>query len=191
MVKIEEVEFEKIYKLEIIIVFINCVWVCQDWVDQVYKIEVVKWWVVVNEIVEIYNCGWLVLVGIILVEKSELLSFLLVEQEIFYNLFNVKFENVECELEIVVQVGCVGVVIIVINMVGCGIDIIFGGNSDYMVCLKLWEVLLGCLVKLEEDYKLLVFLQCSIFVGFIDVLVFVLIVSCDSFYFCVFIDDID
>lgn len=33
-----------------------------------------------------------------------------------------------------------GVVIIVINMVGCGIDIILGGNVEFMVWFKLWEM---------------------------------------------------
>lgn len=31
-------------------------------------------------------------------------------------------------MEIIVDVGLLGVVIIVINMVGCGMDIVLGGN---------------------------------------------------------------
>ena len=39
------------------------------------------------------------------------------------------------------------------NMAGRGTDIILGGNSDYMARLKLREVLLGRLVKPEDDHK--------------------------------------
>ena len=38
-------------------------------------------------------------------------------------------------------------------MAGRGTDIILGGNSDYMARLKLREVLLGRLVKPEDDHK--------------------------------------
>lgn len=31
---------------------------------------------------------------------------------------------------IVVEVGCLKCIMIVINMVGCGIDIVFGGNVE-------------------------------------------------------------
>lgn len=37
------------------------------------------------------------------------------------------------------------------NMVGWGIDIILGGNVEYMVKLKLWEYLMFKVVKLEDD----------------------------------------
>ena len=46
-------------------------------------------------------------------------------------------------------------------MAGRGTDIILGGNSDYMARLKLREVLLGRLVKPEDDHKPLVPLQRS------------------------------
>ena len=80
-------------------------------------------------------------------EKSELLSSLLAEQEIPHNLLNAKPENVERESEIVAQAGRAGAVTIATNMAGRGTDIILGGNSDYMARLKLREVLLGRLVK--------------------------------------------
>lgn len=43
-----------------------------------------------------------------------------------YNILNVK--NYVCEVDIIVEVGIKGVVIIVTNMVGCGIDIKFGDD---------------------------------------------------------------
>ena len=55
------------------------------------------------------------------------------------------------ESEIVAQAGRAGAVTIATNMAGWGTDIILGGNSDYMARLKLREVLLGRLVKPEDD----------------------------------------
>ena len=94
-------------------------------------------------------------------EKSELLSSLLAEQEIPHNLLNAKPENVEREAEIVAQAGRAGAGTIATNMAGRGTDIILGGNSDYMSRLKLREVLLPRLVKPEDDHKAPVPLQRS------------------------------
>ena len=57
------------------------------------------------------------------------------------------------ESEIVARAGRAGAVTIATNMAGQGTDIILGGNSDYMARLKLREVLLGRLVKPEDDHK--------------------------------------
>ena len=130
--KTEEVEFEKTYKLETTIVPTNRVRARQDWADQVYKTETAKWRAVANETAEIHKSGRPVLVGTTSVEKSELLSSLLVEQDIPHNLLNAKPENVERESEIVAQAGRAGAVTIATNMAGRGTDIILGGNSDYM-----------------------------------------------------------
>ena len=151
--KTEEVEFEKTYKLETTIVPTNRQRARQDWADQVYKTETAKWRAVANETAEIHKQGRPVLVGTTSVEKSELLSSLLAEQEIPHNLLNAKPENVERESEIVAQAGRAGAVTIATNMAGRGTDIILGGNSDYMARLKLREVLLARLVKPEEDHK--------------------------------------
>jgi preprotein translocase subunit SecA len=94
-----------------------------------------------------------VLVGTTSVEKSELLSALLAEQQIPHNLLNAKPENVEREAEIVAQAGRSGAVTIATNMAGRGTDIILGGNSDYMARLKLREVLLPRLVRPEEGHR--------------------------------------
>ena len=100
-------EFEKTYKLETTIVPTNRVRARQDWADQVYKTETAKQQAVANETAEIHKKGDLCL-GTTSVEKSELLSFLLAEQEIPHNLLNAKPENVERESEIVAQAGRAG-----------------------------------------------------------------------------------
>ncbi len=151
--KTEEVEFEKTYKLETSVIPTNSPTARQDWVDQVYKTEAAKWRAVANETAEIHKLGRPVLVGTTSVEKSELLSSLLSEQEVPHNLLNAKPENVEREAEIVAQAGRAGAVTIATNMAGRGTDIILGGNSDYMARLKLREVLLPRLVAVEEVHR--------------------------------------
>ena len=123
----------------------------QDWADQVYKTEAAKWRAVANETAEIQK-GRPVLVGTTSVEKSELLSSLLAEQEIPHNLLNAKPENVERESEIVAQ-AVAGAVTIATNMAGRGTDIILGGNSELHGPLEVAEVLLGRLVKPEDDLE--------------------------------------
>jgi preprotein translocase subunit SecA len=151
--KTEEVEFEKTYKLEVTIVPTNRVRSRSDWTDQVYKTETAKWRAVALETAEVHKGGRPVLVGTTSVEKSELLSALLAEQDIPHNLLNAKPENVEREAEIVAQAGRAGAVTIATNMAGRGTDIILGGNSDYMARLKLREVLLPKLVRQENEHR--------------------------------------
>ena len=151
--KTEEVEFEKTYKLQSTVVPTNMSRQRQDWSDQVFKTEIGKWKAVANETAEIHKKGRPVLVGTTSVEKSELLSSLLHEQQIPHNLLNAKPENVEREAEIVAQAGRFGAVTIATNMAGRGTDIILGGNSDYMARLKLKETLLPLLVKPDNEHK--------------------------------------
>jgi preprotein translocase subunit SecA len=124
-----------------------------DWTDQVYKNEASKWRAVALETAEVHKSGRPVLVGTTSVEKSELLSALLAEQDVPHNLLNAKPENVEREAEIVAQAGRFGAVTIATNMAGRGTDIILGGNADYMARLKLREVLLPRLVRPEDEHR--------------------------------------
>jgi len=151
--KTEEVEFEKTYKLESTVVPTNQIRKRQDLRDQVFKTEIGKWKAVAKETAAIHRNGRPVLVGTTSVEKSELLSSLLFEQEIPHNLLNAKPENVEREAEIIAQAGRAGAVTIATNMAGRGTDIILGGNSDYMARLKLKETLIPLLVKPEDEHK--------------------------------------
>ena len=151
--KTEEVEFEKTYKLQTTVIPTNRKVSREDWVDQVFKTESAKWRAVAKETAEIHKQGRPVLVGTTSVEKSELLSSLLSEQQVPHNLLNAKPENVERESEIVAQAGRSGAVTIATNMAGRGTDIILGGNSDYMARLKIKEILSYRLVKPEEGHK--------------------------------------
>jgi len=151
--KTEEVEFEKTYKLQTTVIPTNRKISRQDWTDQVFKTETAKWRAVAKEISLIHKKSRPVLVGTTSVEKSELLSSLLEEEQIPHNLLNAKPENVEREAEIVAQAGRPGRVTIATNMAGRGTDIILGGNSDYMARLKIKELLSSRLIKPEEGHQ--------------------------------------
>jgi preprotein translocase subunit SecA len=147
--KTEETEFEKIYKLEVTLVPTNRINKRHDLPDVVYKTENAKWDAVAQECAEMNEMGRPVLVGTTSVEKSEVLSRLLLEKNIAHQLLNAKPENVERESEIVAQAGRKGAVTISTNMAGRGTDIILGGNADYMARLKVREYFMPRIVLPE------------------------------------------
>ncbi len=149
--KTEEVEFEKIYKLEVTIIPTNRIRRREDLSDMVFKTEPGKWRAIARECAEMHENGRPVLVGTTSVEKSELLSRLLKEMEIPHELLNARPENVEREAEIIAQAGRSGAVTIATNMAGRGTDIILGGNSEYMARLKLREYFMPRIVSPEDD----------------------------------------
>ena len=149
--KTEETEFEKVYNLQVTIIPTNRPSQRADLPDAVYKTEMAKWKAVAQECQEMHEKGRPVLVGTTSVEKSELLSGLLQQMNIPYNILNARPENVERESEIVAQAGRKGAVTIATNMAGRGTDIILGGNSDYMARLKIREYLMPQIVIPEDD----------------------------------------
>ncbi|NEO97469.1 MAG: preprotein translocase subunit SecA [Symploca sp. SIO2E9] len=152
--KTEEAEFEKIYNLQVTVIPTNKPSKRGDLSDVVYKTEQAKWMAVASECVEIHQIGRPILVGTTSVEKSELLSRLLAQNEIPHELLNARPENVERESEIVAQAGRRGALTIATNMAGRGTDIILGGNADYMARLKLREYLMPKIVRPSEDEAL-------------------------------------
>jgi preprotein translocase subunit SecA len=149
--KTEEAEFGKIYNLEVTTIPTNRTNVRRDYADVVYKAEDAKWRAIASECADMHEIGRPVLVGTTSVEKSELLSRLLIEKEIPHKLLNAKPENVERESEIIAQAGRKGAVTIATNMAGRGTDIILGGNSDYMARLKVREYFMPRIVQPEDD----------------------------------------
>src|SRR4028118_345691 len=149
--KTEEAEFEKSYNPQVTIIPTNRPSGRSDLADVVYKTEDAKWQAIAQECAQMHELGRPVLVGTTSVEKSELLSRLLLERKIPHNLLNAKPENVERESEIIAQAGRKGAVTIATNMAGRGTDIILGGNSEYMARLKLREYFMPRIVKPEDD----------------------------------------
>ena len=126
--KTEEVEFEKIYNLQVVQIPTNRTLKRKDFPDLIYKNQYSKWQAIANECLGMYKLGRPVLIGTTTIEKSELLSALLSEYDVPYRLLNARPENVERESEIIAQAGCKNAVTISTNMAGRGTDIVLGGN---------------------------------------------------------------
>jgi preprotein translocase subunit SecA len=125
----EAPEFDKIYKLEVLVIPTNRPLIRVEQPDVVYRTETEKFKAVVEEIKELNTSGRPVLVGTISIEKSEHLAALLKREAIKHVVLNAKYH--EREAEIVAQAGRFGAVTIATNMAGRGTDIILGGFPDY------------------------------------------------------------
>jgi preprotein translocase subunit SecA len=125
----EAAEFDKIYKLEVLVVPTNMPMIREDHTDVIYKTEEEKFNAVIEEIKEMHEAGRPVLVGTISIEKSELLSKYLSRTGIKHHVLNAKHH--EREAEIVAEAGRRGQVTISTNMAGRGTDIKLGeGVAD-------------------------------------------------------------
>jgi preprotein translocase SecA subunit len=126
----EAVEFQKTYKLGVVVVPPNKPMCREDHADVVYKSEREKFDAVVQEIAECHEKGQPVLVGTTSVEKSERVSKLLKKAGIKHNVLNAI--NHEAEANIIAQAGRFGQVTIATNMAGRGTDILLGGNPEFL-----------------------------------------------------------
>jgi len=126
----EAAEFEKIYKLEIVVIPTNKPMLRLENPDVVYLTEKAKFKAVAEDIAKLHEKQQPVLVGTTSIEKSERLSAILQRKGVRHVVLNAKFH--EREAEIVAQAGRLGMVTISTNMAGRGTDILLGGNPDFM-----------------------------------------------------------
>ena len=126
----EAAEFEKIYKLEIVVIPTNKPMLRLENPDVVYRTEKEKYKAVADDIALLHEKKQPVLVGTTSIEKSERLSGILQRKGVRHVVLNAKFH--EREAEIVAQAGRLGMVTISTNMAGRGTDILLGGNPDFM-----------------------------------------------------------
>jgi preprotein translocase subunit SecA len=139
----EAAEFDKIYKLEVLVIPTNRALIRVENPDTVYRTEAEKFAAVVAEIKELNRVGRPVLVGTISIEKSEHIAALLKRDGVKHVVLNAKYH--EREAEIVAQAGRFGAVTIATNMAGRGTDIILGGVPDHRIKALLAEQ------KIEPD----------------------------------------
>ncbi len=134
----EAPEFDKIYRLEVVVIPTNRVLLRKENPDIVYRTEKEKYFAAADEIQRLHDSGQPVLVGTTSIEKSERLSDLLNKKGLKdHVVLNAKFH--EREAEIVAQAGRKGRVTIATNMAGRGTDILLGGNPEFMAkqeCVK-------------------------------------------------------
>ncbi len=126
----EAAEFDKIYKLDIVVTPPNRKMQRIENADVVFRTVKEKYFAVADEIARLHEAKQPVLVGTTSIEKSELLSDILKKKGVRHVVLNAKFH--EKEAEIVAQAGRLGMVTIATNMAGRGTDILLGGNSDFM-----------------------------------------------------------
>lgn len=124
----EAIEFNKIYKLDVVAIPTNRPVQRIDENDEVYLNEEDKWEAIAKEIKQAHDKGQPVLVGTVSVEKSEHLSSLLTKKGIRHEVLNAK--NHAREAAIIAEAGSKGAVTIATNMAGRGTDIKLGGNPE-------------------------------------------------------------
>jgi len=126
----EAEEFNKIYKLDVMVVPTNRPLRRLEEPDAVYRTEKEKHEAIVEDILDQQNKGRPVLVGTVSIEKSERISAMLKRRGIKHVVLNAKYHAQEAE--IVAQAGRKATVTIATNMAGRGTDILLGGNPEFM-----------------------------------------------------------
>ncbi len=125
----EAPEFDKIYRLEVVVIPTNKPLLRAENPDVVYRTEPEKYTAAAESIEELHEKRQPVLVGTTSIEKSERLSELLKKRGVKHVVLNAKYH--EREAEIVAQAGRLGMVTIATNMAGRGTDILLGGNPEF------------------------------------------------------------
>src|SRR3989338_389066 len=140
----EAEEFNKIYKLEVVVLPTNRTSIRRDQSDVIYKTERAKYNAVAEEIANNHKIGRPVLVGTTSIEKNEYLSSLLKKKGVNHELLNAK--NHEREATIIAKAGQKDAVTVATNMAGRGVDIILGGEPPN-------KYLVGDDKKSQEEYE--------------------------------------
>ncbi|MFH1083395.1 MAG: preprotein translocase subunit SecA, partial [Pseudomonadota bacterium] len=120
----EAAEFNNIYKLDVVVIPTDKEMIRINFPDMIYKTEREKFKAVVNEIRELHEKGQPVLVGTISIEKSEMLSKMLIRANVPHSVLNAKHHQKEAE--IIANAGQAKTVTISTNMAGRGTDIVLG-----------------------------------------------------------------
>jgi preprotein translocase subunit SecA len=153
--KTQLAEFQEVYKLDVVEIPTNQPMIRADQQDLIYKTEDAKWKAVVEDLAERHEKGQPVLVGTVSIEKSEKLSGYLNRRGIPHHVLNAKQH--EKEAMIVAQAGRVGTVTVATNMAGRGVDILLGGNPEYLARQEMaardWDNDAYLLFEMDEEER--------------------------------------
>jgi preprotein translocase subunit SecA len=147
----EATEFQSIYKLDVVEIPTNKPLNRYEYHDVIYRTQREKWDAVVEEIIENNQKGRPVLVGTISIENSEHLSSLLRKKGIKHEVLNAKYH--ETEANIIAQAGRKGAVTIATNMAGRGVDILLGGNPDFLASENLRKKGIDPTKATQDDWE--------------------------------------
>jgi len=149
--KTEETEFQTIYGLSVIEIPTNKTLIRHEHPDLIYRTGREKWQAVVEEILENNQKGRPALVGTVSIEKSENLSNLLRKRGVKHVVLNAKYH--EQEALIISQAGRIGAVTIATNMAGRGVDILLGGNPEFLAREQLRRAGIEAAKASPEDWE--------------------------------------
>ena len=128
--KTQLTEFEETYEIGVTEIPTNQPMIREDQQDLIFKNEDAKWNSLIDDIIERNESGQPILVGTVSIEKSEKLSGMLNRRGVQHHVLNAK--NHEKEAMIVAQAGRKGTVTVATNMAGRGVDILLGGNAEFL-----------------------------------------------------------
>ncbi|HWC32465.1 MAG TPA: preprotein translocase subunit SecA, partial [Actinomycetota bacterium] len=148
-------EFEEVYNLGVVEIPTNRPMIRIDQQDEVYKTEDAKWKAVVDDLAQRHEKGQPVLVGTVSIEKSERLSGHLNRRGVPHHVLNAKQH--EKEAMIIAQAGRKGSVTVATNMAGRGVDIVLGGNPEYLARQEMaangWDNDRYLLFEMDEEER--------------------------------------
>ncbi len=147
----EATEFQTIYNLPVNEIPTNRELIRLENPDTIYRTADEKWKAAQEEIIELNQKGRPVLVGTTSIEKSELLSSRLHKKGVKHVVLNAKYH--EQEATIIAQAGRIGAVTIATNMAGRGVDILLGGNPDFLAKEQLRKMGIDQAKATPEDWE--------------------------------------
>ncbi len=124
----EAEEFFEIYNLKVIVIPTNKKMIRNDFNDQIFRTEIEKNLAIIDKIKECHKTGQPLLIFSSSINKSEIYSKLLSQNNIKHLVLNAK--NHENEAEIISNAGKKNSVIITTSISGRGVDIQLGGKKE-------------------------------------------------------------